>query len=427
MFMPPTMNLTEIESRVSDLVSDVTNVSRHKVFPESRLVQDLGCDSLDFIDVLYRIEMTFDVTLPHDSTCNVYKTVFCRNPFRISDLSEMVYLKLGSGRTVRTGKNRVEPALPSPYEIPFSQLSGVWKPQTKNLFELVDDTGPASQYRRFSDGMRCVRIPAATVEIGSDDGRAEADEKPMHVVQMDSFLIDTEPVSTTAYCRFLNSVGLPGVDAHAEWFILDPEDDRNEQSVLVCTNGQWKPANGTGRFPVVLISWYGANAYSLWANGRDWRDYRRDCESNCFLPSEAQWEYAARGTKYQTYPWGSEKPTPERMVYDRHNRGDVYRSDTMPMAAVNDPLGVSSFGLYHMTGNVWQWCRDWYWDSFYRNPQATESNPVNRTETGVRSERGGSWVGPAELCRSSYRRGRDPLARGRCLGFRCVSLPQDLP
>ena len=166
---------------------------------------------------------------------------------------------------------------------------------------------------------------------------------------------------------------------------------------------------------MVLVSWHGANAYSLWANGHDWRG------GGCFLPSEAQWEYAARGAAYRPFPWGDEPPDEKRMRYGRHQRGDTYRADTMPMAAVNEALGVSPFGLHHMAGNVWQWCRDWYDRGFYRTPEATGPNAVNAVETGVRSERGGSWVGPAELCRSSYRRGRPPAARGRCLGFRCVS------
>ena len=94
------------------------------------------------------------------------------------------------------------------------------------------------------------------------------------------------------------------------------------------------------------------------------------------------------------------------------------------MADVNAESGMSPFGLHHMAGNVWQWCRDWYDDAFYTRPEAGRANPVNLTPTTARSERGGSWIGPADLCRSSFRRGRPPAARGRCLGFRCVSSPK---
>lgn len=267
--------------------------------------------------------------------------------------------------------------------------------------------------------MRCVSIPSGAVEIGCDAPDTPADEKPLHVVEMDSFLIDAEPVSTTAYCRFLNSLGPTSPEVLTDLFALAAQDERNQHVLLQQVDGAWRPVPGTERWPMVLVSWYGASAYSLWANGVDWTGYR-DEESGCFLPTEAQWEYAARGSLQQRFPWGEEPQSEERLRYGQHRRQATYRAETMPLADVNEPLGVSPFGLHHMAGNVWQWCRDWYDPSFYSRPEAGWGNPVNFRPSGVRSERGGSWVGPAELCRSSFRRGRPPQARGRCLGFRCV-------
>ena len=291
------------------------------------------------------------------------------------------------------------------------------------FLEPLKADGPAAQYRRRSDGMRCVLIPPASVEIGCRSPDGLPDEGPPHVVAIDSFLIDAEPVSTTAFCRFLNSAGEVAPQVLEDWFVLRPEDDRNEHVLVRQEGSGWRPVPGTERWPMILVSWFGANAYSLWANGRAWTGYRGELreEPESFVPTEAQWEYAARGARYRTFPWGDEPPSQDRMRYGQHRRRATYRADTLPMADVNDRLGLSPFGLHHMAGNVWQWCRDWYDEAFYARPEATRPNPMNRSPSQVRSERGGSWVGPAELCRSSFRRGRPPAARGRCLGFRCVS------
>jgi formylglycine-generating enzyme required for sulfatase activity len=271
--------------------------------------------------------------------------------------------------------------------------------------------------------MRCVEVPSAEVEIGSDDPIAFADERPRRVVGLDSFLIDAEPVSTTAYCRVLNSIGEVEPSTLLDWFVLPPDDDRIAHMLIERAASLWTPVTGAERQPMILVSWFGANAYSLWANGRDWRHYVDDNQHGIgsWLPSEAQWEYAARGAQAQEFPWGDDAPTHEQARFGQHSRNLSYESGVLPMSDVNEQLGMSPFGLHHAAGNVWQWCQDWYDETFYRRPEAAVRNPVNRTATEVRSERGGSWVGPAELCRSSHRRGRPPRARGRCLGFRCVT------
>lgn len=425
------LSIAEIEQRVCDVASVNLGVARNEILPRHSVVEDLGCDSLDLVEFLMAIEEEFDVTLPDDAPNPVYKAIFSRRPpFRLSDVAELVYVQQGTGRPERKDWRKRSANPQGASAVPFTQLDGRWQSGVSGraAFETLQCAGPVIQYRRLSDGMRCIRLPAASVEVGCESSDALQDEQPKHVVELDAFLIDAEPVSTTAYCRFLNSVGGVSPVVLEEWFVLNPQDDRNQHLLVVNTREGWRPVPGTERWPMILVSWYGANAYSLWANGRGWQTYRGDSGSGeeSFLPSEAQWEYAARGAHYQRFPWGDAPPSLDRIRYGQHRRSATYRADTLPMADVNEPLGLSPFGLHHMAGNVWQWCQDWYDSAFYQRAEARTANPVNRTSTGIRSERGGSWVGPAELCRSSYRRGRPVAARGRCLGFRCISSVKDI-
>jgi sulfatase modifying factor 1 len=424
------LRITEIEQRVCDIASHHLGIPRAKVVPSSRIIEDLGCDSLALLDFIMTLEESFRVSLPDKPGNFVYKSVFTRSPFRLSDLAELIYLQQGTGTPERKRRRESRREPPQSLSLPFTQLDGRWQgwvPGRQGLFEpLGIESSP--QFRRRSDGMRCVLIPAAKVEIGCDTEEASADERPVHTVEIDSFLIDAEPVSTTAFCRFLNSINETTPSILEDWFVLDAQDNRDEHMLIEFQGIEWRPVSGAEKWPMILVSWYGANAYSLWANGRQWSNYRDECgeDSGSCLPTEAQWEYAARGPLARTFPWGDEAPAADKMRYEQHQRAATYDVHSLPFAAVNERLGISPFGLHHMAGNVWQWCRDWYDESFYQKPEANHRNPMNRTPCGVRSERGGSWVGPAELCRSSYRRGRNPYARGRCLGFRCVSLKTSL-
>jgi sulfatase modifying factor 1 len=418
------LNLDVVEQRVCDVASKQLGIPRNETRPTSRFIEDLHCDSLDAIELIMELEDEFDVTIPNDHVNPIGKSVFARQPFRLSDLAEIVYLQQGSGTPDRKGWRRRIVSDPACSTVPFSQLSGRWQvtssDQKQSLLESLGEENGIRQFRRRSDGMRCVLIPSAETKIGNDGPESQPDERPVHTVQLDSFVIDREPVSTTAYCRFLNSVG--STEARLlDWFVLDSTDDRIAQMPIVLSEDEWRPVVGAETIPMVLVSWYGANAYSLWANGSQWEEYD---SLEGFLPSEAQWEYVAQGAFNETTSEASEDVL---LVYGQHERGASYNASTMPMASVHSPIGLSSFGLHHMAGNVWQWCRDWYAEDFYQRPESRGENPVNRIESGIRSERGGSWVGPIELCRTSYRRGRAPVARGRCLGFRCISPVEYLP
>src|SRR5262245_36397269 len=261
------------------------------------------------------LEEEFQIALPDDSTCPVYKAIFTRQPFRLADLAELVYLQQGTGTPTRTGwlkrALKTQPAAMTP----FSQLDGIWRPESKSkLLEPLGSVGAFRQFRRLSDGMRCIEIPSAEVEIGSDDSIAFGDERPRHVVGLDSFLIDAEPVSTTAYCRFLNSIGEVEPSTLSDWFVLSFDDDRISHVLIERAGALWKPVAGAERQPMILVSWYGANSYSLWANRRDWRHYHDNLEepTGSCLPSEAQWEYAARGVQTKAFPWGDAVPSHEQ-------------------------------------------------------------------------------------------------------------------
>jgi acyl carrier protein len=417
--MAAPLTLEEIQDRVCDIVARNLGLDRRKMALHLRIVQDLNCDSLEVVELFLSIEDEFQISLPDPGAADpVYKSVFTRPNFSLGDLAELVYLRRDAGprppgKRSRTSPHTVESTLP------FTQLGGrlLDDPAVPLLHPL--EKKHCRLFRRHTDGMTCILLPAAdNVPIGTSATTPFPDEHPAHHVSLSAFVIDQEPVSTTAYARFLNSIDPPSADTLTDWFLLAPTDKRRHHQLLQHTPAGWSPLPGTERFPMILVSWFGANAYARWANRLDWRDYRDDAPA---LPSEAQWEYAARGAEPHPYPWGPKAPTPDTARFARFTPGDTYEPHTLPLANVNEPLGLSPFGLRHMAGNIWQWCRDGYDPAFYQSPAATALDPINTATTAVRAERGGSWIGPAFLCRSSYRRGRAPTAKGRCLGFRCVS------
>jgi len=423
-----------------------------EIRPETELVNDLGIESLDLVELLMVAEDRFDVHLSDE----LLGTLFPRTrPWTIAMLAHAICVAWGTGKGPRTF---APPAPLPPMEFePFTQF--VDAGPAADIFEgpLYEPAGTNREgfpvHRRRTDGMRCVLVPAGEAVLGSDDSALPEDCRPARRVPMSATLVDAEPVSNFAFCRFLNCVGPVPAPVFDQWCGDPMRPERRPFPLvqpfrlknLVSDSRNWQPAGANGRHPMVLVSWFGANAYSLWANRRDWRLYRGDGSipeplretvprqgppipapaTFSFLPTEAQWEYAARGGDDRPYPWGHEPLTNERAVYERNIPGFRYRADDLPLVDVNARMGMSRFGLHHMAGNVWNWCADWYHEEFPRLPKSRWSDPANPTPSGIRCERGGSFVGPSHLLRSERRRGRAPLLRGRCLGFRCVGLPQD--
>ena len=397
---------------------------RQQVLPETRFVEDLHFDSLELVEVFMAVEDEFGIKLPDVPTDPVYKAIFTRQPFRIADLAEIVMLQLQSGSRTQPIEWLPTLAPASPTLVPFLQGAALRElAPGEPLLEPMESIGGLHMFRRRTDGMRCIVIPEARCDIGSGSG--QTDERPAHTVRLSSFIIDCEPVSVLAYCQFLNRAAVSDPVVLSDWFVPAQGDRRAEHLPVVHRDGRWQPRTpAAGHWPMIMVSWYGANAYSRWANRLDWRQYKQlhmFAPGRTTLPSEAQWEYAARGARYREFPWGSQPPLPAIAQFGLHRRQRSYTFDEIPLAPVNASLGVSPFGLLHMAGNIWQWCADSYAPDFYTTPQAQTDDPLNTADTGTRSERGGSWIGSAALLRSSYRRARDPLYRGRCLGFRCTS------
>jgi acyl carrier protein len=446
--LPP---LWEVEQGVLQLVCEQEGLEPDTVSLDSRLVEDLNIDSLALTELFLAVEEKFGIEISDEMA----QQAFTNQSVTLRMLAHLVLQLWGTGTPVRENWIRQRERLAPVEEAPFTQLCGTlpssaWRSEPLYAPLGINREG-YSQFLRRTDGMRCVLIPRAEVVLGSSEPETFSDQQPSHSASLSEFLIDAEPVSNTAYARFLNSVAPIEPGILQEWCGVKSSDKRAQHFSLQWSRGKWQPLPKTERQPMILVSWFGANAYSLWANGLDWRYYHGDgtvdvrlqalhtsfnpseqvtttleaAGWSC-LPSEAQWEYAARGNLPRRFPWGDGLATPELLRTERHQVGAAYTADSLPAENVSARLGMSPFGLHHMAGNVWQWCRDWYAPDFYSTPAATEPNPQNHDESGIRSERGGSWVGPVELAASTYRRGRVPIARGRCLGFRCVGSPVTL-
>ncbi len=154
-------------------------------------------------------------------------------------------------------------------------------------------------------------------------------------------------------------------------------------------------------YPVIYVDWNQAKAYCEWANG-----------GKDGLPSEAQWEKAARGPNSNKYPWGNQAPDSSYANYNQ-NIGDTTEAGSYEK-------GASPYGAMDMAGNVWEWVNDWYADKY---DQTDISNPQGPNSGSYRVLRGGRWFNSSRLIRAAYRYYNLPSNRYSGIGFRCFSSP----
>jgi len=243
-----------------------------------------------------------------------------------------------------------------------------------------------STMTREVDGMVMVYVPGGTFEMGSAE--ADDDEQPVHSVTLDGFWIDKYEVTNAQFAVFLNE-RRNQTEGGVTWLDLD-----DEYSLIEEVSGEFRPKSGYQNHPVVEVSWYGAAAYCEWAGGQ--------------LPTEAEWEYAARGPEGNIYPWGEDEPTCELAQLGGCSGA------TMPVGSLPD--GASWWDALDMAGNVWEWVNDWFGEY-----QSTAQNNPTGPETGeYRVLRGGSWHLNAYFIRSALRVGNQPHITTNDIGFRCA-------
>ena len=257
-------------------------------------------------------------------------------------------------------------------------------------------------------------VPGGSFMMGS--ASSEADERPIHSVTLDAFWIDRTEVTNRQFAAFVADTGhqtLAELQGSGHGFT---------------TNGWgpmegafWQQPQGPGfgleaqnDHPVVQVSWDDAVAYCAWASGR--------------LPTEAEWEYAARGPDARTFPWGDGFDHTRLNYCDRNcflEWADSQADDGFVLTAPvgSFPDGASWIGALDMAGNVWEWTADWYGPEYYEvAPAADPTGP----ESGVqRVVRGGGWDDTFDFARSAKRHVYAPDRPQNYLGFRCVATAAD--
>lgn len=280
--------------------------------------------------------------------------------------------------------------------------------ETPTITPSATSARPPENYTRQEDDMPMNYIPGGTFLMGSpdEDFTAAPDERPAHEVTLDPFYLDKYEVSVAQYAAFLNRLGTykeactendcvhPRFEAGYTSYLL--EEDQGDGSLI------YIPLTGFSNYPINHVSWFGAQAYCQAMDAR--------------LPTEAEWEFAARSDDNRIYPWGNEAPDETRAVFNSESYENIKPVDALPD-------GISPFGIYGMAGSLWEWTNDWYDENYYSN---SPSNNPPGPETGLtKIIRGGAWPNNnlADRIRSANRSNFTADFISATVGFRCARDP----
>jgi len=247
--------------------------------------------------------------------------------------------------------------------------------------------------------------------MGASDGMPY--EAPVHEVTISTFWMDQHEVTVSEFAKFVSATGYQTDAEKFGWSgVFDPQTGKWEKT----DGADWRHPDGPAQEananePVCQVSWRDAAAYASWAGKR--------------LPSEAEWEFAARGgLTNKKYSWGDElrpngKPVANWWQGHFPDRNTV--EDGFLKRAPVGSFAANGYGLYDMAGNVWEWCADWYDEKYYDH--SPKENPTGPDQTDERVIRGGSWMCAENFCtnyRVAARSHATPDSGLNNLGFRCV-------
>jgi formylglycine-generating enzyme required for sulfatase activity len=234
----------------------------------------------------------------------------------------------------------------------------------------------------FEYGIVLIYIPSGEFQMGSDNGKNN--EKPLRSVYLDGYWIGKYEVTFDQFDKFCK-----------------------EQGIIIPDDEGW----GRDKRPVINISWEDAMTYCQWLSQKIGCNFK--------LPTESQWEKAARGTDGRTYPWGDSLPSgnkanfADNITTPNEQNGKVYKKSKYTTPIGSYPEGSSPYGVLDMAGNVYEWGLDWY--SLSSSPKKNSRGPEKGT---YRVLRGGSWYGSSQCLRTTFRTSAKPTSRYFHIGFR---------